>query len=211
MNKRYLRNSPVTKPQISNFVYEFNGLQLQNFFSDSSNSHKVILNQNIQLALTEDVFFFINLKDVLVYYYAKFCGQCKMYNYRLLLLKQYLGKVKTFNIIKIDVSNNDLDWHLTSDTVPKLILFPAYDRQNSLVYNEKDSQVFLNEENLLDFILTNSNNVNTIKNFIGLNYNKSIIPNINKKLRHLKENSKKQANFSDSINEKANFLSGFLL
>lgn len=62
-----------------------------------------------------------------------------------------------------------MNWQYTIDKVPSLILYPAYYRADTVKFENdlsNSNDEIINEFKLLEFILLNSNNENTIKSFM---------------------------------------------
>jgi hypothetical protein len=93
-----------------------------------------------------------------------------------------------------------LNWNNAVDKVPTLLLYPAYERSESILFEENFNPVYTNielikQEAVIEFILINSNNENTIKEFLINNclldsklcFNKlNINELVNKKILRLK-------------------------
>jgi len=74
-----------------------------------------------------------NDQNVLVMFYANWCGVCKPANLMFLKLlhQQKDSKVK---FARIDNDLHDLPWHLTASTYPSFILFPAQRKEDSIAF-----------------------------------------------------------------------------
>ena len=78
------------------------------------------------------------------------------------------------------MQSNDLPWNLYVQHIPALLFIPAYSKSNKLPSQPPIESIFydyeneLDSKNLLKFILANSQNPNTIKDFLVSNFlNKS--------------------------------------
>ncbi|XP_012587352.1 PREDICTED: thioredoxin domain-containing protein 11 isoform X2 [Condylura cristata] len=105
--------------------------------------------------VTTDTFWEVVLQkqDVLLLYYAPWCGFCPSLNHVFIQLARLLP-TDTFTVARIDVSQNDLPWEFMVDRLPTVLFFPCNRKDLSVKYPE-DLPITL--PNLLRFILHHSN------------------------------------------------------
>uniref|UniRef100_A0A2K6GBU1 Thioredoxin domain containing 11 n=1 Tax=Propithecus coquereli TaxID=379532 RepID=A0A2K6GBU1_PROCO len=113
--------------------------------------------QHLITEVTTDTFWEVVLQkqDVLLLYYAQWCGFCPSLNHVFIQLARLLP-MDTFTVARIDVSQNDLPWEFMVDRLPTVMFFPCNRKDLSVKYPE-DLPVTL--PNLLRFILHHSNSV----------------------------------------------------
>lgn len=130
----------------------------------------------------------LNKKDLLIFYYANWCGHCKLFNFKLTkLMHKYFRNIDSIKLLKVNVDSNDLPWHIQVHKIPTLIYLPAYSSStnkqiDSIVYENQDS---LNIQDLLNFILLNSKNPQTIQGFFKENFINSNNGELNTMLTNL--------------------------
>ncbi|XP_054849357.1 thioredoxin domain-containing protein 11 isoform X2 [Eublepharis macularius] len=90
-------------------------------------------------------------KDVLLLYYAPWCGFCMALNHIFIQLARILPD--NFLVARVDVSQNDLPWEFMTDHLPNILLFPRQRKDRSVKFPE-DFPV--NLPNLLKFLLRHS-------------------------------------------------------
>ncbi|KAM6156011.1 thioredoxin domain-containing protein 11 isoform 2-T2 [Rhynchocyon petersi] len=105
--------------------------------------------------VTTDTFWEVVLQkqDVLLLYYAQWCGFCPSLNHVFIQLARLLP-ADTFTVARIDVTQNDLPWEFMVDRLPTVLFFPCNRKDLSVKYPE-DLPITL--PNLLKFILHHSN------------------------------------------------------
>ncbi|XP_053413159.1 thioredoxin domain-containing protein 11 isoform X3 [Nycticebus coucang] len=111
--------------------------------------------QHLITEVTTDTFWEVVLQkqDVLLLYYAQWCGFCLSLNHVFIQLARLLP-TDTFTVARIDVSQNDLPWEFMVDRLPTVLFFPCNRKDLSVKYPE-DLPITL--PNLLRFILHHSN------------------------------------------------------
>ncbi|KAL2766440.1 thioredoxin domain-containing protein 11 isoform 2 [Daubentonia madagascariensis] len=113
--------------------------------------------QHLITEVTTDTFWEVVLQkqDVLLLYYAQWCGFCPSLNHIFIQLARLLP-MGTCTVARIDVSQNDLPWEFMVDRLPTVMFFPCNRKDLSVKYPE-DLPITL--PNLLRFILHHSNPV----------------------------------------------------
>lgn len=135
---------------IQNFSVLYSPLKRHLIGSDSAQ----FPSQHLITEVTTDTFWEIVLQkqDVLLLYYAQWCGFCPSLNHVFIQLARLLP-TDTFTVARIDVSQNDLPWELMVDRLPTVLFFPGNRKDLSVKYPE-DLPITL--PNLLRFILHHS-------------------------------------------------------
>ncbi|KAG7381969.1 hypothetical protein PHYPSEUDO_005440 [Phytophthora pseudosyringae] len=113
---------------------------------DSDEAVKVIVGKEFQERVID------NEKDVLVEFYAPWCGHCKALAPKYEELAEKFADVDSVMIAKMDATENEID-HAGVDVrgFPTLIFFPGKDKQNPVVY-EGSRDV----EGFTEFLKTNA-------------------------------------------------------
>jgi len=95
---------------------------------------------------------FNNTENVVVYFYTPFCAYCQVIAHVMLSVARLMRNVKDLKFYRLNGSENDLSWHLTIQTYPTIIIFPAKKKAESHVFPH---DVELSSSNLSQFILSN--------------------------------------------------------
>ncbi|XP_032956880.1 thioredoxin domain-containing protein 11 isoform X1 [Rhinolophus ferrumequinum] len=135
---------------IQNFSVLYSPLKRHLIGSDSAQ----FPSQHLITEVTTDTFWDIVLQkqDVLLLYYAQWCGFCPSLNHVFIQLARLLPP-DTVTVARIDVSQNDLPWEFMVDRLPTVLFFPCNRKDLSVKYPE-DLPITL--PNLLRFILHHS-------------------------------------------------------
>ncbi|XP_011231008.2 thioredoxin domain-containing protein 11 isoform X2 [Ailuropoda melanoleuca] len=135
---------------IQNFSVLYSPLKRHLIGSDSAQ----FPSQHLITEVTTDTFWEVVLQkqDVLLLYYAQWCGFCPSLNHVFIQLARLLP-TDTFTVARIDVSQNDLPWEFMVDRLPTILFFPCNRKDRSVKYPE-DLPITL--PNLLRFILHHS-------------------------------------------------------
>ncbi|EAW85142.1 thioredoxin domain-containing protein 11 isoform 2 [Homo sapiens] len=118
--------------------------------------------QHLITEVTTDTFWEVVLQkqDVLLLYYAPWCGFCPSLNHIFIQLARNLP-MDTFTVARIDVSQNDLPWEFMVDRLPTVLFFPCNRKDLSVKYPE---DVPITLPNLLRFILHHSDPASSPQN-----------------------------------------------
>ncbi|XP_004586819.2 thioredoxin domain-containing protein 11 isoform X1 [Ochotona princeps] len=135
---------------IHNFSVLYSPLKRHLIGSDSAQ----FPSQHLITEVTTDTFWEVVLQkqDVLLLYYAQWCGFCPSLNHVFIRLARLLP-ADSFTVARIDVSQNDLPWEFMVDRLPTVLFFPCNRKDLSVKYPE-DLPITL--PNLLRFILHHS-------------------------------------------------------
>jgi len=103
-------------------------------------------------------------KDVVVLFYAPWCGHCKRFDSKFHILAQKFMNVKSIAFLKIDVTKNDVDHpDVAIHRVPYVRLFRAYDKAHPVKFDHARQDVleygtdFLEKNAQISFDLKRSN------------------------------------------------------
>ncbi|KAK2507216.1 hypothetical protein MC885_008306 [Smutsia gigantea] len=143
---------------IQNFSVLYSPLKRHLIGSDSAQ----FPSQHLITEVTTDTFWEVVLQkqDVVLLYYAQWCGFCPSLNHVFIQLARLLPADK-FTVARIDVSQNDLPWEFMVDRLPTVLFFPCNRKDLSVKYPE-DLPITL--PNLLRFILHHSDPVSASQN-----------------------------------------------
>ncbi|GAB1602311.1 thioredoxin domain-containing protein 11-like isoform X1 [Argonauta hians] len=89
-------------------------------------------------------------KDVLLLYYAPWCGFCASFAHIYLSLAKYFRAATSLLFARINGENEDLPWEYTADTYPTLLFFPSGRKEDSVVFSEDLPKTLTN---LIRFVL----------------------------------------------------------
>ncbi|EHB04177.1 Thioredoxin domain-containing protein 11 [Heterocephalus glaber] len=130
---------------IQNFSILYSPLKRHLIGSDSAQ----FPSQHLITEVTTDTFWEVILQkqDVLLLYYAQWCGFCPSLNHIFIQLARLLP-VDTFTVARIDVSQNDLPWEFMVDRLPTILFFPCNSKKNVKLYCEKCKFVHAVGENV---------------------------------------------------------------
>ncbi|XP_044515002.1 thioredoxin domain-containing protein 11 isoform X1 [Gracilinanus agilis] len=150
----------LVKPTLESFIQNFSVLYspLKRHLIGSDTVH--FPSQHIISEVTTDTFWEVVLRkqDVLLLYYARWCGFCASLNHVFIQLARLLPPDK-FTVARIDIGQNDLPWEFMVDHLPTILFFPCNRKDLSVKFPE-DSAITL--PNLLKFILRYSDPISTV-------------------------------------------------
>ncbi|XP_042905850.1 thioredoxin domain-containing protein 11 [Parasteatoda tepidariorum] len=92
-------------------------------------------------------------QDVILYYYASWCGACKSISHIYLRVADYFSNVEGIKFVRINGEENDLPWEYTVEKYPTIIFFPAKRKADSV---EFPAHMEITLTNLLHFVLIHS-------------------------------------------------------
>ncbi|KAM7152200.1 thioredoxin domain-containing protein 11 [Macrochelys suwanniensis] len=146
------QNQTLIKSTLENFIQNFSTLYspLRRHLVGDSSVHFPA--EHIITEVTTNTFrdvVVLSEKDVLLLYYAQWCGFCASLNHIFIQLARLLPP-NNFTVARIDVTRNDLPWEFVTDRLPTILFFP-YNRKDKSVKFPEDFSVTL--PNLLKFIL----------------------------------------------------------
>ncbi|XP_019350260.2 thioredoxin domain-containing protein 11 isoform X1 [Alligator mississippiensis] len=146
------QNQAVVRSTLENFIQNFSIIYspLKRHLVGDSSVHFHV--QHVITEVTTNTFHEVVLlseKDVLLLYYAQWCGFCASLNHIFIQLARFLPP-DNFTVARIDVSQNDLPWEFMTDRLPTILLFPQNRKDQSVKFPEDFS---VTVPNLLKFIL----------------------------------------------------------
>ncbi|NWI59794.1 TXD11 protein, partial [Calyptomena viridis] len=149
------QNQSLVGPTLENFIKNFSVLYspLKRHLVDDPSVQ--FQEQRVITEVTTSTFHeavFLSRKNVLLLYYAQWCGFCASLNHIFIQLARVLPP-DNFTVARIDVTRNDLPWEFMTDRLPTVLFFPHQRKEQSVKFPE-DFPV--NLPNLLKFILHHS-------------------------------------------------------
>ncbi|XP_061847853.1 thioredoxin domain-containing protein 11 isoform X2 [Colius striatus] len=149
------QNQSLVGSTLENFIKNFSILYspLKRHLVDDPSTH--FQEQRVIDEVTTNTFHdtvFLSEKNVLLLYYAQWCGFCASLNHIFIQLARLLPP-DNFTVARIDVTRNDLPWEFMTDRLPTILFFPHQRKEQSVKFPEDFS---VNLPNLLKFILHHS-------------------------------------------------------
>ncbi|XP_030067443.1 thioredoxin domain-containing protein 11 isoform X2 [Microcaecilia unicolor] len=146
------QNRAFEKPTLETFIQNFSTIYspLKRELVSSSHIHET--KHHMITEVTTRTFHQVVLsstKDVLLQYYAPWCGFCTALNHVFIRLARLLPSAN-FTVARINVAQNDLPWEFMVDRLPTILFFPYNRKDFSMKYPE---HLDINLPNLLRFIL----------------------------------------------------------
>uniref|UniRef100_A0AAR2K2F3 Thioredoxin domain-containing protein n=1 Tax=Pygocentrus nattereri TaxID=42514 RepID=A0AAR2K2F3_PYGNA len=89
-------------------------------------------------------------RDVLLFYYTRWCGFCTVLNHVLLQLARLFQGNSALTVARVNVGLNDLPWEFMVDHLPSFLFFPKHRKQMSVKFPDSAP---VTVPNLLRFIL----------------------------------------------------------
>ncbi|KAM6299357.1 thioredoxin domain-containing protein 11 isoform 1-T1 [Aegotheles albertisi] len=149
------QNQSLVGSTLENFIKNFSILYspLKRHLVDDPSVH--FHEQRVITEVTTSTFHdtvFLSEKNVLLLYYAQWCGFCASLNHIFIQLARLLPP-DNFTVARIDLTRNDLPWEFMTDRLPTILFFPHQRKEQSVKFPE---DVSINLPNLLKFILHHS-------------------------------------------------------
>ncbi|NXE22950.1 TXD11 protein, partial [Ardeotis kori] len=149
------QNQSLVGSTLENFIKNFSILYspLKRHLVDDPSVH--FHEQHVITEVTTNTFHdtvFLSEKNVLLLYYAQWCGFCASLNHIFIQLARLLPP-DNFTVARIDITRNDLPWEFMTDRLPTILFFPHQRKEQSVKFPEDFS---VNLPNLLKFILHHS-------------------------------------------------------
>ncbi|NWX39152.1 TXD11 protein, partial [Steatornis caripensis] len=149
------QNQSLVGSTLENFIKNFSILYspLKRHLVDDPSVH--FQEQHVITEVTTNTFHdtvLLSEKNILLLYYAQWCGFCASLNHIFIQLARLLPP-DNFTVARIDTTRNDLPWELMTDRLPTILFFPHQRKEQSVKFPEHFS---VNLPNLLKFILHHS-------------------------------------------------------
>ncbi|OPJ79417.1 thioredoxin domain-containing protein 11 isoform C [Patagioenas fasciata monilis] len=149
------QNQPLVGSTLENFIKNFSALYspLERHLVDEPWVR--VPDQRVITEVTTNTFrhtVVLSEKNVLLLYYAQWCGFCASLNHIFIQLARLLPP-DNFTVARIDITRNDLPWEFMTDRLPTILFFPHQRKEQSVKFPEDFS---INLPNLLKFILHHS-------------------------------------------------------
>ncbi|NXX79976.1 TXD11 protein, partial [Urocolius indicus] len=149
------QNQSLVGSTLENFIKNFSILYspLKRHLVDDPSTR--FQEQSVITEVTTNTFHdtvFLSEKNVLLLYYAQWCGFCASLNHIFIQLARLLPP-DNFTVARIDITRNDLPWEFMTDRLPTILFFPHQRKEQSVKFPEDFS---VNLPNLLKFILHHS-------------------------------------------------------
>ncbi|XP_052535424.1 thioredoxin domain-containing protein 11 isoform X1 [Tympanuchus pallidicinctus] len=149
------QNQSLTGSTLENFIKNFSILYspLKRHLVDGTSVR--VPAERVVAEVTTSTFHhivFSSEKNVLLLYYAQWCGFCASLNHIFIQLARLLPP-DHFTVARIDTTQNDLPWEFMTDRLPTILFFPQQRKDQSVKFPE-DFPVSL--PHLLKFILHHS-------------------------------------------------------
>ncbi|CAH1794398.1 unnamed protein product, partial [Owenia fusiformis] len=166
----FVLNTNITKENIVSFILNYTEGNLHRHLrSDDLNTQDCHYKdpEPCIVEVTSKTFRTIVLdskKDVLLLYYAPWCGFCASLAHVYLALARYFHNAKDIVFARINGDTNDLPWQFTADKYPSIQFYPARRKADSVSYPE-----FLPKTlpNLIKFILKYSTKSLKLQTVLG--------------------------------------------
>ncbi|XP_022092601.1 thioredoxin domain-containing protein 11-like [Acanthaster planci] len=152
--QQHLLAGEITASAIKNFIFNYTTsnltrhLRSANAPSACSQMTGVCVQEVVSSTFEELVL--DSTKDVLLLYYAPWCGFCSRTHHLYLMLAKVFQHSTNLLISRIDGDANDLPWQFTPSSYPTLLLFPAGQKDQSLQFPQS---TVLNLPNMIKFVL----------------------------------------------------------
>ncbi|KAI5723345.1 hypothetical protein M8J76_004626 [Diaphorina citri] len=148
----YLLNSNITRDSLVLFVKDYLDDKLTRYkrSNDLSEQAKGVVSLNRKFdTIHESTLLELNAwnflshthnstASVVVLFYSKYCGLCHVYSHTVYLFSHMLSHVRELRFARIDGDTNDLSYPFIPRGFPTLILFPAREAEDSIVFERSE-------------------------------------------------------------------------
>ncbi|KAI8500962.1 protein disulfide isomerase [Branchiostoma belcheri] len=149
----------INETNIAAFIHNFTRSQLSRHLSTAPppvNTCLPNVTQPCVMEVTGETFHDIVLdeaKDVLLLYYAPWCGACSALAHIWLVLASYFKRASNLVLARINGDKNDLPWEFTVPAYPTILFFPAFRKDMSVKYPDNLPMTL---PNLAEFVLAHA-------------------------------------------------------
>ncbi|CAG2104275.1 unnamed protein product [Medioppia subpectinata] len=123
-------------------------------------------------------------KDVVVMYYAQWCGFCSTIAHIYLEVARLFLDVKGVVFTRINGDANDLPWEYTVDRYPTIMFFPAKRKMDSVSFPANES---ITTSSLVQFVWTHSHPMVRLQASLQLCNRKCLLNNLHSSHRHWRQ------------------------
>ncbi|XP_077980608.1 thioredoxin domain-containing protein 11-like [Glandiceps talaboti] len=152
----YVMEETFNMSNIRNFIKSYTVSELPRQLRTSqqkmSCSHGNVCIKEVTAETFKDIVLNIE-KDVLLMYYAPWCGICSSIHHTYLSIVDLFQSAEHLTIARINGDINDLPWEFTATVFPTILFYPAGHKSWSSKFNQEQE---ITVENLSVFILENS-------------------------------------------------------
>ncbi|XP_055944258.1 thioredoxin domain-containing protein 11-like [Argiope bruennichi] len=156
---QFVLEEPVTKKALVEFIKNYTAGSLNRYLRmpvKKLSSCEMEEESNVCVQeVTTTTFFDVVLddKDVVLLYYAPWCGPCQSISHIFLSVADYFSNVEDIRFARINGEENDLPWEYTVEKYPTIIFFPVKRKSDSV---EFPSHLQISMTNLLHFVLVHT-------------------------------------------------------
>ncbi|GFY73479.1 thioredoxin domain-containing protein 11 [Trichonephila inaurata madagascariensis] len=157
---QFVLEEPVTKKALVEFIKNYTSGSLNRFLRmpvrklGNCNNNGEEDNVCVEEATTATFFdVILDDKDVVLLYYASWCGVCHSISHIFLSVADYFAKVEDIKFVRINGEENDLPWEYTVEKYPTIIFFPVKRKSDSV---EFPAHLQISMTNLLHFVLVHT-------------------------------------------------------
>ncbi|ELT97507.1 hypothetical protein CAPTEDRAFT_221464 [Capitella teleta] len=163
---QYVFSGALTPSSMMNFIYRYSKQDLERSFRSAnhmlspdkcnalgvtSNANKICIREVTSQHFNEVVM--DPTKDVVLLYYAPWCGFCSAFSHVFLSLAKYFQSSKNLIFARFNGDLHDLPWEFTTDIYPAITLYPAKRKMDSVSFPDHLEKSLVN---LVRFVLQHS-------------------------------------------------------
>ncbi|XP_054718361.1 thioredoxin domain-containing protein 11-like [Uloborus diversus] len=158
--KQYVLEGLINKKSLVEFIKNYTAGSLGRHFRTpirkldgcKSNENADICVEEISGATFSEIVL-DETKDVVLMYYAPWCGPCSSIAHVFLSVADYFSNISDIKFARINGDENDLPWEYTVEKYPAIIFFPAKRKSESI---EFPSNLMITVTSLMHFVLVHA-------------------------------------------------------